>query len=124
MDYGVVRCRSCFAEGRDRLRRHVRVSARLIRQHTHSDSSHRVPCSSDHSARRRALAMRRIGSVLLLVMLAIVGCGYTLAQAQRSEEHTSELQSQSNLVCRLLLEKKKYWQNSGAEPHEYIRGRN
>src|SRR2546430_12445084 len=28
-------------------------------------------------------------------------------QACRSEEHTSELQSQSNLVCRLLLEKKK-----------------
>src|SRR5688572_8095974 len=28
-------------------------------------------------------------------------------QAARSEEHTSELQSQSNLVCRLLLEKKK-----------------
>src|SRR5688572_31406128 len=32
----------------------------------------------------------------------------TLALARiRSEEHTSELQSQSNLVCRLLLEKKK-----------------
>src|SRR2546427_7319729 len=28
-------------------------------------------------------------------------------RALRSEEHTSELQSQSNLVCRLLLEKKK-----------------
>src|SRR2546430_9493792 len=28
-------------------------------------------------------------------------------QRTRSEEHTSELQSQSNLVCRLLLEKKK-----------------
>src|SRR2546430_13357779 len=28
--------------------------------------------------------------------------------ALRSEEHTSELQSQSNLVCRLLLEKKKH----------------
>src|SRR5688572_32734985 len=27
--------------------------------------------------------------------------------SERSEEHTSELQSQSNLVCRLLLEKKK-----------------
>src|SRR5205085_10368234 len=27
-------------------------------------------------------------------------------RAERSEEHTSELQSQSNLVCRLLLEKK------------------
>src|SRR2546430_3669462 len=30
-----------------------------------------------------------------------------LQQPRRSEEHTSELQSQSNLVCRLLLEKKK-----------------
>src|SRR2546427_4521776 len=30
----------------------------------------------------------------------------------RSEEHTSELQSQSNLVCRLLLEKKKLSQNN------------
>src|SRR2546430_11116756 len=30
------------------------------------------------------------------------------AREHRSEEHTSELQSQSNLVCRLLLEKKKY----------------
>src|SRR2546430_15746461 len=31
----------------------------------------------------------------------------SIARALRSEEHTSELQSQSNLVCRLLLEKKK-----------------
>src|SRR2546430_8328197 len=42
-----------------------------------------------------------------------------LAAERRSEEHTSELQSQSNLVCRLLLEKKK---NSNApqpatQPH-------
>src|SRR5256886_13632695 len=34
------------------------------------------------------------------------------SQATRSEEHTSELQSQSNLVCRLLLEKKKNNQTS------------
>src|SRR3989475_4038609 len=32
----------------------------------------------------------------------------------RSEEHTSELQSQSNLVCRLLLEKKKKKQKTQA----------
>src|SRR2546430_10082609 len=32
--------------------------------------------------------------------------------ASRSEEHTSELQSQSNLVCRLLLEKKKIGSDS------------
>src|SRR2546430_6675841 len=31
---------------------------------------------------------------------------------RRSEEHTSELQSQSNLVCRLLLEKKKKTKNN------------
>src|SRR5688572_30877950 len=31
---------------------------------------------------------------------------------RRSEEHTSELQSQSNLVCRLLLEKKKNHKHS------------
>src|SRR2546428_7524658 len=31
----------------------------------------------------------------------------TLARVVRSEEHTSELQSRSDLVCRLLLEKKK-----------------
>src|SRR2546427_7222849 len=30
-----------------------------------------------------------------------------IQRCRRSEEHTSELQSQSNLVCRLLLEKKK-----------------
>src|SRR6266567_5217908 len=33
--------------------------------------------------------------------------GRAPSQPDRSEEHTSELQSQSNLVCRLLLEKKK-----------------
>src|SRR5688572_31628455 len=35
----------------------------------------------------------------------------------RSEEHTSELQSQSNLVCRLLLEKKKENKKSQTSAH-------
>src|SRR5256885_9424150 len=34
--------------------------------------------------------------------------GAAISPAVRSEEHTSELQSPCNLVCRLLLEKKKY----------------
>src|SRR5260370_21877867 len=34
-------------------------------------------------------------------------CGCTSTSPRRSEEHTSELQSHLNLVCRLLLEKKK-----------------
>src|SRR2546428_1953640 len=42
------------------------------------------------------------------------GRAYQAAPPERSEEHTSELQSRSDLVCRLLLEKKKiiYHQNS------------
>src|SRR5260370_27217228 len=42
--------------------------------------------------------------------LTSAGCGSACccsASARRSEEHTSELQSHLNLVCRLLLEKKK-----------------
>src|SRR2546427_7617443 len=39
--------------------------------------------------------------------------------AARSEEHTSELQSQSNLVCRLLLEKKKHYTQSDASHATY-----
>src|SRR2546430_5913822 len=41
------------------------------------------------------------------VIGVVVGEDERFAQHRRSEEHTSELQSQSNLVCRLLLEKKK-----------------
>src|SRR2546430_7011771 len=37
----------------------------------------------------------------------IFGSSPNQSMHERSEEHTSELQSQSNLVCRLLLEKKK-----------------
>src|SRR2546430_7247233 len=37
----------------------------------------------------------------------VIGAALDRFDRVRSEEHTSELQSQSNLVCRLLLEKKK-----------------
>src|SRR5688572_32371409 len=46
----------------------------------------------------------------ILVSLRVAGrqlCPNDVELGLRSEEHTSELQSQSNLVCRLLLEKKK-----------------
>src|SRR2546430_6498544 len=43
----------------------------------------------------------------IVVDTEMVLSGIRSAYAHRSEEHTSELQSQSNLVCRLLLEKKK-----------------
>src|SRR5688572_31817431 len=63
-------------------RRNARTPTRARRQRTRRRTSHRLSgTSKDH--------------------------GNTAQKAGRSEEHTSELQSQSNLVCRLLLEKKK-----------------
>src|SRR3712207_8639328 len=62
----------------------------------------------------------RLGRPLLFPFLLILtqfaagvatdphGQGDRAEDAQRSEEHTSELQSRQYLVCRLLLEKKKY----------------
>src|SRR2546427_2867151 len=49
----------------------------------------------------KAVARDRVGFPVGWRLAHAVG-----ATALRSEEHTSELQSQSNLVCRLLLEKK------------------
>src|SRR6266511_593020 len=43
----------------------------------------------------------------LLDEVEVGGIDYVITQNLRSEEHTSELQSRENLVCRLLLEKKK-----------------
>src|SRR2546427_12203651 len=48
----------------------------------------------------------RVGN-LCAAVLAAARRPHRAADHARSEEHTSELQSQSNLVCRLLLEKKK-----------------
>src|SRR2546428_9448538 len=50
-------------------------------------------------------AHRRSGAFLLSAMT--LGMDSHRQNAERSEEHTSELQSRSDLVCRLLLEKKK-----------------
>src|SRR2546426_8535317 len=54
----------------------------------------------DEAARAHAAALMRVNHVGEI-------CAQALYQGQRSEEHTSELQSPCNLVCRLLLEKKK-----------------
>src|SRR5437016_10422195 len=63
-----------------------------------SDDLHPGP---DH---RESIANRRVAQVEHRVdtLKDLRGCAH-----ERSEEHTSELQSLTNLVCRLLLEKKK-----------------
>src|SRR3712207_7929588 len=53
-------------------------------------------------ARRRAVGGGEVG-----LRSEHAACGREVARRQRSEEHTSELQSRQYLVCRLLLEKKK-----------------
>src|SRR5256885_5017903 len=60
-------------------------------------------------ARARARAVRPAGDLEDLVARLPGGdqAGHGVRAGDRSEEHTSELQSPCNLVCRLLLEKKK-----------------
>src|SRR2546427_4262042 len=57
----------------------------------------------------------RLPGLLYSTTGPLVGASYA-----RSEEHTSELQSQSNLVCRLLLEKKNSLFSSAPSYHEEI----
>src|SRR2546430_9868938 len=68
---------------------------------------------SELVASGRIREVRGIGEALAGKLAELVGTGRLgyyeelKRSVPRSEEHTSELQSQSNLVCRLLLEKKK-----------------
>src|SRR2546427_1983109 len=88
------------------------------RRHTALDESENVLLR--HPAGEPATRDGRDVDLMLGGDLADQGSG--LAAQARSEEHTSELQSQSNLVCRLLLEKKKNKQKRATEwtaPHAY-----
>src|SRR3989475_8489921 len=72
----------------------------------------RVPANGLEGALRQAFANRTDKTLYLkadagLSYGAVVETMDRAVRESRSEEHTSELQSQSNLVCRLLLEKKK-----------------
>src|SRR2546421_4126959 len=62
--------------------------------------------SARSQRRRRKVSTTSISDSVKLVSEAVNSTGLK-ARRKRSEEHTSELQSRSDLVCRLLLEKKK-----------------
>src|SRR5256886_13336148 len=70
--------------------------------------SHTRPCSITKTAIRR-YKPPTVGEIVAWEGRASDDLTHRrrLVSSNRSEEHTSELQSQSNLVCRLLLEKKK-----------------
>src|SRR2546430_5563111 len=76
---------------------------------------------ADRRDRRRVLLgsqYTQLACAFIMAALAFTGVlkVWHIWCISRSEEHTSELQSQSNLVCRLLLEKKKYQSESACEP--------
>src|SRR5256885_2925391 len=56
---------------------------------------------------RRSVELNELGREQLCRSMSAMGLQVAPANGNRSEEHTSELQSPCNLVCRLLLEKKK-----------------
>src|SRR5438105_12188589 len=66
---------------------------------------------------------RSLVTLQLLVQASPVAAGAAVAHGttvERSEEHTSELQSRVDLVCRLLLEKKKTTTGTSRDPSYYI----
>src|SRR5256886_6693792 len=86
-----------------KLRRKVRKRSTLLRRR-------RTRGGSTRSFTRFIRAASRIRTVTAsATSTGLLRAWITFASwaSMRSEEHTSELQSQSNLVCRLLLEKKK-----------------
>src|SRR5256885_5083425 len=73
------------------------------------DGSTRYGCSAAiRPARMRRYKENMETSMNRRIVLQAAGLAAAALLGARSEEHTSELQSPCNLVCRLLLEKKKY----------------
>src|SRR5690606_39685867 len=85
-----------FARGRRSARSLLRWRQGLRGSAGHDRSSRTRTARLDPGADRRSMSLR-----------AQAEAAITEITGQRSEEHTSELQSRENLVCRLLLEKKK-----------------
>src|SRR5256886_7742620 len=82
------------------FRSHVAVGAKILHAPHGEVEGRELVTGCEHAARQQVLGSKpheRAGGQRRVAQREQV----------RSEEHTSELQSQSNLVCRLLLEKKK-----------------
>src|SRR5437016_10411051 len=104
----VSRRAACSVSSLRSANRRVSAAGRAIRT-----TSYRIPrCSAPESpTSREARAASRTRRLARLRSTAPLSCRLTVTPTLvsgplRSEEHTSELQSLTNLVCRLLLEKK------------------
>src|SRR2546430_11694868 len=92
-------------------RRHTRFDCDWSSDVCSSDLETPLFDEYDVEAEIRALFKARVelptgGYLIIQPTEALISIDVNTGRYTRSEEHTSELQSQSNLVCRLLLEKK------------------
>src|SRR5256885_10194308 len=71
-----------------------------------SSMSHRAQRMAQHHLRHRADAQLNLIPLIDILSVMVAFLLVYSTEVERSEEHTSELQSPCNLVCRLLLEKK------------------
>src|SRR5699024_12269178 len=105
----------------------VRLSHHIAQSYAPSPSSHSLP-SLTHPP-LLSFPTRRSSDLLIpypagstnspATWIGSLGIGVSSA-SERSEEHTSELQSRFDLVCRLLLEKKKKTENRAEDRSKYI----
>src|SRR5690606_39294786 len=105
-----VAANAALVAARDRLEAERALAEGVERRARLRAEQERLDRAEDEVAQDR----RRVDAAARAAVVA------PAAQGLRSEEHTSELQSRENLVCRLLLEKKKqqqYTRHGRARPH-------
>src|SRR3989442_11638694 len=69
-----------------------------------------LDCLRRHGAKDKSIAVAYCPGAFEIPQIAQKFA--SAGKVDRSEEHTSELQSRPHLVCRLLLEKKNYWERN------------
>src|SRR5438034_8002693 len=74
--------------------------------------------SGSTGVQKGGIALRNAAAEARRVLLELAAARLGVPVDRRSEEHTSELQSHSDLVCRLLLEKKKKRKQQSDHKHD------
>src|SRR5207249_12179041 len=111
---------------------HACGDGRGVRARVRSPAGHRDAAAGKTNAQRPGLTAMHVvvashyrlpvkgyggtERVVVALVSGLAALGHRVTLLARSEEHTSELQSRFDLVCRLLLEKKKDWSARKPDP--------